>query len=154
MANFSHQVDMKKQPAAHAAWVHSAEAKGPPNVKAFPAQEKIGRLRLSRLGDVVSYLASEGADKEFKLLRQFPFGTDDVREIRLSATNGREKAALDVRITELRVRAESLPRDFDAIAPPPLPPAPPTRDLPERKSISILRTASINSRCCACSAPT
>jgi DNA-directed RNA polymerase subunit RPC12/RpoP len=70
---------------------------------------KTGRLRLKRAGALLSYYVAEGFDGEFTLLRQFPFGKEPLKEIRLVASTGGPKAAIDVRITDLLVRAESLP---------------------------------------------
>ncbi len=70
---------------------------------------KTGRLRLQRTGSLLSYSAAEGFDGPFTLLKQLPFGTENVREIRLLASPGGPRASCDVRLTDLHVRAESLP---------------------------------------------
>jgi RNA polymerase sigma factor (sigma-70 family) len=68
---------------------------------------RTGRLRMKRTGSVVSYSAA-GPEGEFTLIRQFPFAKDDVKQINLVAATGGPQAALDVRLKDLRLRAESL----------------------------------------------
>jgi hypothetical protein len=84
---------------------------------------KTGRLRLTRTGSVLSYLAAEGLDGDFRLLQQFPFGKENLRTIRLVAAPGGPKAAFDVRITDLRIRAESIPSLAQGTPPPAAPAA-------------------------------
>jgi hypothetical protein len=84
--------------------------------KGFPTQATSGRLRLVRKGPLLSYHASEGADENFTPLLEYPFGPEDLNEVRLVGTTGSLKAALDVLVTDLRIRAESLP-DLPATTP-------------------------------------
>src|SRR5262249_50799560 len=52
------------------------------------------------------------------LLKQFPFGTEDLKLIRIVGGTGGPDATLDARITDFRVRAPSLPRtDSEAAHP-------------------------------------
>jgi serine/threonine protein kinase len=74
----------------------------------FPARSQAGRLRMVRRGAVVSYYAAEGPDKPFRLLREYPFGAEDVEDIRIVGSTGGPRAALDVRVTDLRIKAETL----------------------------------------------
>jgi serine/threonine protein kinase len=76
--------------------------------KEFRALSQVGRLRMVRKGPVISYYASDGVDKPFRLLRQYPFGTGDLEDIRIVGSTGGPRAALDVRVTDLRIKAESL----------------------------------------------
>jgi hypothetical protein len=76
--------------------------------QSFPTEVKSGRLRLVRSGAVVSFLVAEGRDKEFTLLRKENFGSEDVRDINLAGATGGDKAALEVRLTDLRIRAAAL----------------------------------------------
>ncbi len=85
-------------------------------VKGFPTKAKTGRLRIARTGSVLSYEVAEGASDEFRRLQLAPFSAADVREVRIVATSCGPKAWLDVRTTELRIRADSQPE-------PPVPPS-------------------------------
>jgi hypothetical protein len=76
--------------------------------KEFSTRAKSGRLRLVRTGSIVSYYAAEGPDDLYTLLQQFPFSPNSLENIRIVASTGGPKAALDVRFTDLHVRAESL----------------------------------------------
>ncbi len=68
-----------------------------------------GELRLVREGSVLSYYVSEKPGGDFILVQQYPFGEEDVKEIRIAGSTGSREATLDARITDLRIRAESLP---------------------------------------------
>jgi serine/threonine protein kinase len=74
----------------------------------FATTAKTGRLRLVRNGAELSYFVSEGADSDFTLLQKDPFGEKDLRQVRITGTTAGPTAALDVRVTDLRVRAASL----------------------------------------------
>jgi len=130
LANFSRKISANSGPH-YAVWSNTTD-KDKPNSKSFPTKAKSGRLRLARTGNILSYYASEGAENEFILLRAFPFGAEDLREIRITGNTGGEKASLDVRITDLRIRAAALLKTPQELAPPPLQPAPPPRALAER----------------------
>jgi len=69
---------------------------------------KTGRLRLTRRAAVLFFYGSKGSD-DFTLLKQYPFAADDLSEVRLVGSTGEADAALDVRVLDLRIRAESLP---------------------------------------------
>jgi WD40 repeat protein len=84
----------------------------------FPTKAKAGRLRLVRTGSLLSYYTAEGSNSEFTFLQQYPFGAEDLKDVRLMVAPGGPKAALDVRVTDLRIRAEALPGT--AAAPGPL----------------------------------
>jgi hypothetical protein len=77
--------------------------------KWFPAKTKTGRLRMTRTGSDLSYHASEGPDGDFFLITRFPFVTEDLKAVRLVGATGDPGVALEVRATDLRLRAESLP---------------------------------------------
>lgn len=91
---------------------------GKRHLRARPTQAKSGRLRLARDGNDLSYLAAEG-DSAFKLLDKFPLGPEDVKEVRIVGSTGGEKAALDVRVRDLRVRAAALLKPPELLAPTP-----------------------------------
>src|SRR5262249_37762453 len=76
--------------------------------KQFPTQIKKGRLRLVRAGSVLSYSVAEDGSDQFTLLQEFPFSTDPIQEIRLTATPNENQEPYDVRVTDLRVRAGAL----------------------------------------------
>jgi hypothetical protein len=69
---------------------------------------RTGQLRLKRTGTTMFYFIAEGDEGEFVLLRQFPFGTENLREVRLVGSTGGPRAALDARFTDFQVRAEAL----------------------------------------------
>jgi hypothetical protein len=138
-ANFSRKVGSKLGPRL-VAWMAAREdLKRERQVRLFVAEGREGRLRLVRKGDVLSYLAAGPGDKEFRRLQEYRFGGEAVREVRLSATTGGEKAALDVRFTDLSIRADGLTRRLPAAppdtAPGPAPPPPPAQS-PVRKMLS------------------
>jgi hypothetical protein len=133
LAQLSRKVDMKGG-LRFAAWAYTSDKDQPRN-KGVAAKAKTGRLRLTRAGNVLSYFAADGADQDFTLLQKFPFGAEDVREVRITGATGGDKAALEVRVIDLRIRAAALPKTLEPLAPPPLPPAPPPRDLPERVEV-------------------
>jgi serine/threonine protein kinase len=77
----------------------------PPLPTAAPA----GRLRLVRTGPLLSCYVAENGSEEFTLLHQHPFGTEDVRYVRIGGVTGGPNASLDARFTDLRVVGEALP---------------------------------------------
>src|SRR5262249_10950317 len=74
----------------------------------FATTAKTGRLRLVRNGAELSYFVTDGPDGEFTLLRKDPFGEKDLRQVRIIGTTAGPTAALDVRVTDFRIRAASL----------------------------------------------
>jgi Protein of unknown function (DUF1583) len=77
----------------------------------FLTKAKTGRLRIVRKGSVASFEAAEGPSDEFKRLQQIPFGTGDLTEVRLVEGGGGPHGWLDVRVTELTIRADALPAE-------------------------------------------
>jgi hypothetical protein len=75
----------------------------------FPAEANHGRLRMVRQGTDIIYFAADG-DRDFKLLNQRPFTADDLIDIRLVGTTGDEQCTLDVRLSDLVIRAASIER--------------------------------------------
>jgi len=103
-------------------WLHLVSA-----VPGNPATEELrlypvasaattGRLRLVRTGAVLSHYAAEGSSGEFRLLRQHAFGTADVKRAVFGGQTGGPQAALDFRVTDVRIRAESLPEFAETAA--------------------------------------
>jgi hypothetical protein len=74
------------------------------------------RLRLLRTGAVLAYESAEG-DGDFVRHREDPFGAENLTKVRCVATTGAADAELDVRVTDLRIRAESLDRTTASDAP-------------------------------------
>jgi hypothetical protein len=85
--------------------------------RGFSTPAKGGRLRLARTGSTLSYSGSAGPDAEFVVFQQFPFGDEDLQAVRLIGATDDAQGALDVRVTDFHVRAESLP-NLPAAAPP------------------------------------
>lgn len=75
----------------------------------FPAKSTKWRFRLTRTGALYSYYLSEDGDADFRLLQTFLFIDEDLKGVRLVAATGGPNAELDMRISDLRIRAESLP---------------------------------------------
>ncbi len=74
----------------------------------FPNTAKTGRLRLVRTGSALSFYASPGFDNDFTLLKEYPFLTTDLKYVYISTATNDPKEDLDVRITDLRLRADSF----------------------------------------------
>jgi hypothetical protein len=93
------------------AWMVLANNKGDKTRRMHeePARARSGRMRLSREGEMLSYFAADGPGADFRLVNAAPFPADDVRGIQLVSSTGGPKASLDVRVTDLRVRATELP---------------------------------------------
>jgi WD40 repeat protein/predicted RNA-binding Zn-ribbon protein involved in translation (DUF1610 family) len=87
--------------------------------KPFSTTARSGRLRLVRSGSTLSYYASEGKDGDFTLLQTHDFGDEDVKEVVLAAATEDAQAALDVHVSDLRIRARPVPNLPRSSAPPP-----------------------------------
>lgn len=103
-------------------WVHlSDEGAAKPkvdNMKTFPTTLTKGRLRMVRTGSLLAHYVADAEGGEFTLLDEHPFGAEELERVRIGGYTGGVAAALDFRITDLRIRAQSLPT-FPAAAPPP-----------------------------------
>jgi hypothetical protein len=77
-------------------------------MKDYPTASRSGRLRVVRSGPTLSFHAAEGSDGPFALLREYGFNTADLQGVQVLGSTGRPEAPLDVRITDLRIRADSL----------------------------------------------
>ena len=89
----------------------SMEPDGPTEAaaKTFKTMAKSGRLRLVRNESTMLFCVAEGAEQEFKLLDKTSIRHEDLRNIRVFGTTGDKNASLDVRVTNLRIRADAFP---------------------------------------------
>lgn len=83
-----------------------------------PTTATTGRLRLVRSGADLYYGSSEGFDGDFSYFKKFPFGAEDLLQVRIIGATGSEKSSLDARVTDFRIRADSIP-NMPAVAPVP-----------------------------------
>jgi hypothetical protein len=79
------------------------------NAKLHPTQATSGRLRLVRVGPTLHYQLAEGDAKIFHEMFVSEYGAEDLEFVRLSATTGGSKKAVDLLWKDLSVRAEELP---------------------------------------------
>jgi hypothetical protein len=70
---------------------------------------KSGRLRLVRAGAKLRFGAAEGNNPEFAVLHELPFTDAALRGVRVVCSTGGRDSSLDVRLTDLHIRAASLP---------------------------------------------
>ncbi len=69
---------------------------------------KTGRLRITRVGTTATFWVAEGNAAEFRELVRREVGTEDLNLVRMSAYAGEFPEPVDVRLIDLKVRAESL----------------------------------------------
>jgi hypothetical protein len=69
---------------------------------------RTGRLRMVRTAADLLYYASAGADEEFTLLQKYPFPSQRLQHVSIVANSGGPQASLDARVSDLRIRAESI----------------------------------------------
>jgi RNA polymerase sigma factor (sigma-70 family) len=81
-----------------------------------PSPIRTGRLRMVRGGDQLAFYAAEGTSEDFQFIRHEPFPSADVKQIMIAAIVGGPQALEDVRILDLRVRADSLAETGDGPA--------------------------------------
>jgi serine/threonine-protein kinase len=74
----------------------------------FPPAGKTGRLRLARAGNLVSYRVAEGESDQFRLLHQNEFVSGGLQDVQLIATTLGPEALLDLRISDLHIRAKAV----------------------------------------------
>lgn len=75
----------------------------------FPASAKSGRLRMVRNGSELFFFVGDGNDN-LTLMHRVEFGTKDLKNVRVLASTGWMGTALDVRVTDLQIRAEAFPK--------------------------------------------
>ena len=81
---------------------------GPQERKQFPTKAKNGQLRLVRTGAVLAYYVAEESSGDFVFLHEHSFGDADLKRICIAGVTGGPKTSLDVRITDFRIRADSI----------------------------------------------
>ncbi len=79
------------------------------NLQRFPGDAKKGQLRIVRTGDSLAYSFAEHGAAFGQPLTQCMFGDEDVKYVRIVGTTGGPKAALESRVTDLRIRTRGLP---------------------------------------------
>lgn len=95
--------------------------------KVFPATAESGKLRVTRTGSEVIVSAADGDGSDFRELRRYEFGRGDLKRVEVTAYPGQAPHAVDLRVTELDIRAESLPGLPPGAVAPPVPPPPGSR---------------------------
>jgi hypothetical protein len=101
-----------KPPTKYSTWRNQWDdvtRKNKQKFKGFDVKGTKWRFRLARTGSTLSYYVAEEGDADFRLLQQWDFVEDDCKDVRVVAQTGGPLAALEVRVTDLRIRAESLP---------------------------------------------
>ena len=72
-----------------------------------PTTARSGQLRLVRTGAVITSWAADGPGGGFQKLFEFAVDTANLKEVKLTATQGWARNGIDLRIKDLRVRALS-----------------------------------------------
>jgi phage FluMu protein Com len=80
------------------------------------AVSRSGRLRIVRAGTVAVFFAAEGDGGEFREIYRCPVVPDPLRMVRLGAYTGQAHEPVDVRVLDMRIRAESLADELIAAA--------------------------------------
>jgi hypothetical protein len=89
----------------------------------LPAAGASGQLRVARAGSEITVSVAEGDGGDFRELRRYEFGRGDLKYVEATAYPGRTANAVDLRVTDLHIRAESLPGLAPAAAPSAAPPS-------------------------------
>jgi len=76
--------------------------------KYVPAASRSGWLRLTRTGTEATLLAAEADSDDFRELCRYDLGAEDLTRVRLTAYVGYDRSAVDVRVLDLRIRADGL----------------------------------------------
>ncbi len=75
-----------------------------------PTAVRKGKLQLVRRGGVVTFLAMEEGEPEFRLLHELELGPHDLQTVRWVAECDRTDVPLDVRLEDLAIRAPDMRR--------------------------------------------
>jgi ribosomal protein S27E len=80
--------------------------------------DRIGRLRMKRVGTMLHYLRAAGeAGEEFQEAGKVEIGANEIRRVQLVGINGRQPVSADVRFIDLRIRSDGpLPAPGEAPA--------------------------------------
>ncbi len=72
-----------------------------------PCTDKMIRMRLQRIGDIISYYWAPGlVGDNFKKIKEVPFDKTDIKRVKVVALNGRTSSNIDVRLFDITVRGE------------------------------------------------
>jgi hypothetical protein len=94
-------------------WFTSTQITGPEDDRQYrperaPAASRSGRLRMVRVGPIVSTSYADG-EGPFQLLRSFELGTRDLDLVRFAADTGVSDLPFEALLTRLEIRAEAFP---------------------------------------------
>jgi hypothetical protein len=84
----------------------------------FPSSAKVGRLMLRRENDEVICLTADLPTGELQELCRVPFSPASIRQVRFFADNGGSHTAVDVRLSQLQVRAREIAGGVPKYEPP------------------------------------
>ena len=73
-----------------------------------PTDAKTGKLRLTRSGSTLVYLATQGNDAPFQELRREEFGAAPLKGVRIAADTGGAPVEVDVVLVDLEIRSSEL----------------------------------------------
>jgi hypothetical protein len=76
----------------------------------FPATENFGRIRLVRIGKLVKYYAADGDAVDFKHLFDWEANDGNITNLFIQATTGGLPAAVTVRLLDIEIVADQLPK--------------------------------------------
>jgi Protein of unknown function (DUF1583) len=76
--------------------------------KSLSAQTQSGKLRLVRKGAELTFLIAQSPTSAFQELYKSDWGTDDLDIVRFAAEDGGSPALVDVRIKDVRIRADDF----------------------------------------------
>jgi hypothetical protein len=76
-------------------------------LRTLPADATTGRLRILRVGSILSFFGADGPSGELKPIFRDAFHMADVEQIRLGGYTGGPEASLDARVTDLRIRTKA-----------------------------------------------
>lgn len=85
------------------------------DVVTSPAASGRGQLRMTRSGETLRFLVSDGPGKAFQEIRTLPVGKDDVKVLRAQCGTGEKPGSVDARLVALDVRADQLPTRADQV---------------------------------------
>lgn len=91
-------------------WDH-ATGKDAVTSRTFPNSLKTGRLRIVRNGAQVKFWLAPDETDVFEHLATYQFGIEDIDQIQIVCSTGGETSLIDVRVSDLHVRADALVRE-------------------------------------------